>query len=93
MKKWVTPKKIDSFEDMLSFVRYICRTRDDDVTESANYPNVFIRGRLVGKIPTGSADVDSTDKIGDINFTDDYMYVLVDNSGTAEWRRVALGTW
>lgn len=93
MKKWVTPKSVESLSDIVDFVRYICRTRDDDVTEAGNYNNIFIRGRLVGKVPTGSADVAATDKIGDVNFTDDYMYVLIDNSGTAEWRRVALGSW
>jgi len=92
LKDWITPK-IKTLEDVQAFTNYICRTRDDDITQTSNYTNIFIRGRKVGKVPTSSADVAATDKLGDINFTDDYMYVLIDNGGTAEWRRVALGSW
>ncbi len=92
LKDWPSPT-FSSVQEVERWAKFIARTRDEDITQANNYTNIFIRGRLVGKVPSGSADVAATDKLGDINFTDDYMYVLIDNSGTAEWRRVALGSW
>lgn len=80
-------------QDVKDQLRQICNTRKDDISTIQNLPNIFIYGRKVGKIPTSSLDVVSTDKIDDINWDASYVYILIDNSGTPEWRRTALGAW
>jgi len=79
--------------EVVKLLQYILKERPNDVNDFTNLNNRFLLGRLSGKIPSGSLDVANTDRIGDVNFTPTYMYVLVDNSGTAEWRRVALSSW
>lgn len=84
-----TPKGI--FE----WLKFVVRARTEDVQEFSNLPNIFISGRKVGKVPSASNDVAVTDKVGDFNAdgTTGYAYFLVDNSGTAEWKRATLGSW
>lgn len=82
-----TPKGI--FE----WLKYVVRARSDDVQEFNNLENIFVAGRKVGKIPSASNDVVAGDKIGDFNVSATYAYYLIDNAGTAEWRRVAVGSW
>lgn len=62
-----------------------------DIVNWNNLPNRFILGRKVGKIPTSASDVSVSDRIGDINYDDSYLYLVVDNSG-ATWARIALDT-
>lgn len=77
-------------EDML---RFIARERDNDVQDFNNLPQLLVSGRKVGKVPTDSADVDPTDRLNDINWDESYIYVLIDNAGTPEWRRASLASW
>ena len=77
---------IESVEEMI-------RERPRDVKDYDNLSNRFISGRKTGKIPTGASDISSTDKVGDFNYDQNYMYIVVNNGGTAEWRRVALSSW
>lgn len=83
----------NELKEIFGLVEYIVNERRKDVTDFDNLKNVFISGRKVAKIPTAAIDVVNTDSIGDFNFTPSYLYVLVDNAGTAEWRRAALSTW
>jgi hypothetical protein len=71
----------------------ISETRETDIVKLNEFQNNLIRGRLITRTPSGSADVVATDAVGDINFTATYMYVLVDNGGTHVWRRVALSSF
>lgn len=80
-------------EKVVEQVRVITNTRKDDISEIANLINIFVTGRKVGKVPTASNDVVPEDRVGDINYTTSFLYILVDNAGTATWRRVALGSW
>lgn len=80
-------------EALAYFAQEIARQREQDVEEFSNLSNIFIRGRKVDKIPTGSTDVTNDDRVGDFNFDTSYLYICVDNSGTATWRRVAIGSW
>lgn len=80
-------------EDIKEVLRQITNIRKDDIAQISQLTNIFVSGRKVGKVPTSSLDVDSTDRIGDINYTTTYLYILVDNGGTAQWRRIALGSW
>lgn len=86
----ITPDTDAAKEDLL---RIIVRERTIDVQDYNNLQNRFMSGRKVGKIPTGASDVADTDRIGDFNFDASYWYVLVDNAGTAEWRRSSLASW
>jgi hypothetical protein len=79
--------------DILKGLQYIVRLRQDDVNAYNNLNNQFISGRKVGRIPSGSSDVIDGDVIGDFNVNATYAYFLIDNAGTAEWRRVAVGSW
>lgn len=74
------------------FCREVARVREEDVQNFNNLSNVFMRGRKVGKIPTGSSDIAATDRVGDFNYDASYLYLCVDNSG-ATWRRITLGSW
>lgn len=80
-------------ETVVKDVRQIARLRDQDITDRDTFNSIFVNGRKVGKIPSAANDVVATDKLNDINWTASYFYVLIDNSGTPEWRRAALASW
>lgn len=79
-------------EELAKFCRDVARIREEDVEDFSNLTNVFMRGRKVGKIPSSSADT-TGDRVGDFNYDTSYLYICVDNSGTATWRRATLGSW
>lgn len=79
--------------DALKMLNFIVRERQTDVVEYNNLPQRFIGGRKVGKVPSASNDVAADDKLGDLNYDVDYLYILVDNAGTAEWRRFTGASW
>lgn len=57
------------------------------ITELDNLPNIFVTGRKVNKTPSNSTDVVAgTDRENDFNWDNNYLYVLVDNSGTLVWK-------
>lgn len=82
----------ENLEGVMRWINDVARIRRDDIGDYTNLPNIYMRGRKVGKIPTASNDVSASDKIGDFNYDANYMYLLVDNSGAA-WRRITLGAW
>lgn len=87
------PKLQDNtLTEVINVIQYILKERRNDVSDFDNLKNVFISGRKVGKIPTGSSDISDTDRLGDYNYDADYLYLCIDDSGAA-WRRVALTTW
>lgn len=83
----------ENLEDLKEQVRQITNIRKDDISIISQITSSFVSGRKVGKIPTSSADVVPSDKVGDINYTASFLYILIDNSGTPAWRRVALSAW
>lgn len=86
---WGAEKETDVKEQL----RQICNIRKDDITQFGNLPEIFMSGRKVGKIPTGSTDIAVTDRLGDFNYDASYWYQVVDDTGNARWRRIALATW
>jgi len=80
----------EGVEELLDF---IVNERRNDINDFINLKNVFISGRKVGKIPSGASDIEVTDRVGDINYDASYLYIVIDNGGTAEWRRIALSSW
>ena len=93
MKPW--PRDIKKTnESIVSALNYMVRARKDDITEFDNLGNVFISGRKVDRIPTGSTDIVATDSVGDFNYDENYIYILViDGSSNIVWRRASLGSW
>ena len=83
----------ETLEEMQDVVRQITNTRKDDIAIISQIISSFISGRKVGKIPTSSADTTPTDKVGDVNYDANYLYILIDNAGTPVWRRAALSSW
>lgn len=80
-------------DDLVNFAKDVARKRLEDISNFDNIPNLFISGRKVAKVPTGSADIVASDRIGDFNYDANYLYICVNVSGTAAWRRVAIGSW
>lgn len=88
------PKNIEeSIVSVSKVLRQIVRIREDDITDRNTFDSIFMRGRKVAKIPSGSTDVETTDRIGDFNYDVSYFYLLVDNSGVPVWRRAGLVAW
>lgn len=87
----IVPRTVDDIKDLL---RMITRERPNDINDFTNIENRFMRGRKVGKIPTGAADIAATDRVGDFNYdyATGYYYLVVDNAGTAVWSRIPLDT-
>jgi len=89
-----TDLRSENIADVAESVGEMIRERRVDLKDFDNLNNRFIRGRLSGRIPSGATNVISGDKVGDISYDADYVYILVDlGSGNAEWRRAALGSW
>jgi hypothetical protein len=91
MKRYPKIVPIDQIQTK-ELLLYITRERDNDVLEFNNLPEVFMRGRKVGKVPVSSTDVDSDDRVGDFNYTGHYMYLCVDDGGVG-WRGITLHTF
>jgi len=82
----------EDIRDIAKIIRQIVRIRDKDLGDFRNLPNVFIRGRKVDKVPSASTDT-TGDRPGDFNYSTSYLYICVNNAGTATWRRAALSSW
>lgn len=85
--------RANTIRDIADVIQFITRERDKDVRDWNNLTQTYIAGRKVEKIPTSSADVAAGDRINDFNWDASYLYLLINNAGTGEWRRVALGAF
>ncbi len=74
-------------------LREITRIRGEDIGDWDDLSNRYMRGRKVEKVPSSSADVATTDREGDFNYSASFFYLCVNNAGTIAWRRIALTTW
>lgn len=83
----------NTLENAITVLREITRLRNQDITDFDNLQNRFWAGRKVGKIPSGSTDVAATDKLGDFNYNDSYLYLLTESTSGAVWRRATLGSF
>jgi len=82
-------------QDVENWIRDVTRLRQlEDLGDYTNLPNIFMRGRLVGKIPSASTNIEAADSLGDFSFAADgsFLYIVVSVSGTLTWARVALTT-
>lgn len=79
-------------EDMRDVLYEIIRTRSQDQAAFDQIKAKYIAGRKVTRTPSASNDVLTTDRLGDLSADENYIYILIDDSGLA-WRRAALGSW
>lgn len=79
-----------TLKDALNF---IARERQLDIVDRNNFPNIFVGGRKVGKVPAGSTDIATTDQEGDINYDSEHAYFAVNVGSTLTWLRASLSTW
>lgn len=82
----------ESLKDIIEFCKQVVSIRYKDISFIDNLKNSYIKGRKVDKVPTGSSDVEVSDRIGDFNFDDSYLYMCVDDSGV-KWKRTALSSF
>ena len=88
------PTSIDnSVAGCVAALQKIAQIRQQDQTQWNGLAQQFISGRRVTRTPTASSNVLSTDNVGDFNVTSTYAYFLINNSGTNEWVRIAVGTF
>lgn len=85
--------QVETVEDIAEVMREIVRIRDSDRDAFDNLKGRFIAGRKVSRVPSGSADVLDTDRLGDFTADADYIYIIVDDGGALSWRRATLGSW
>ena len=83
------PKSIDE-KNVVQVVRKISQLREEDILDRNNFPAIFFLGRKVGKVPASSLDIAATDRVGDMNYDTNFLYLFPTVSG---WRRIALATW
>ena len=83
----------EDLKSISNIIRFVIKERKNDVNDFFNLKNIFMSGRKVGKIPTGASDINIADRLGDFNYDTSYIYIVVDNAGTAEWRRASLASW
>lgn len=80
---------------MARVIRQIIVQRDGDIGDFDNLAATKVSGRNTNRQPASTADVLATDRKGDF-FADgvhNYLYIVVDNAGTLEWRRITMGVW
>lgn len=80
-------------DGLLGWAQEVIKAREEDVKDYDSLVNRFMTGRRTMKIPASSADVVAADNIGDFSTDGNYLYFLVDVSGTPLWRRVSLSSW
>lgn len=82
--------ELDKIRD---WCRFVTQTRQtEDVPNYDNLGLYFMRGRRVDRVPSSSSDVVVGDSENDFTTDGDYLYFLVNRSGTLTWTRLALTT-
>lgn len=74
-------------KDVINWIIEVTRERNIDLDDFNNQerdnPKIF-------PVPASSSDLSGAEKAGDISFDTGFFYIVVDNAGTLEWRRVAI---
>lgn len=77
--------------EIREWIREATRNRRFDLqdydNQIANNPVIF------DDVPTSSSDLVGTEKAGDIAADASFLYIVIDNAGTLEWRRVAISSF
>lgn len=83
---------MESFPNILTPETYqqIVGMREDDVSDWDNLPKIYVRKSNRILAPTSSTDIIDSDRYGDTIFLNGFLYIIINNSGTLKWQRVAL---
>lgn len=76
--------------EIADWVRQATRERGQDLED---YNSQVSNNPFVFPAPASSSDLIGTEKAGDIAADASYVYVVVNNAGTLEWRRAALSSF
>lgn len=76
--------------DVIKWIFAATRAREFDVQD---YDNQVQNNPVIYDAPSSASDIIGTEKVGDIAADASYFYIVVDNSGTLEWRRVGISTF
>lgn len=79
--------------DSSDIVRWIENATRERRTDIDDYNNQVSSNSAIFSAPASSTDMVGTEKVGDIAADSAYFYVVVDDSGTLEWRRVAISSF
>ncbi len=91
MRVYPTLTKSDN-KSLMDAINQISRLRKDDVAAWNNLTQVFISGRKVGTIPSGSTVTAVTDREGDFNYDSAHAYLAETIGSTLMWARWAIST-
>lgn len=83
----------NNLESHTRALQQITRLRNEDIGDWNNLANTYVSGRKVGRVPSSSVDVIDGDRVGDINYDLNYLYLLSTDGVTPAWRRIALAAW
>lgn len=94
MQKYPDISGTSKLEQVIAAFKQIVKIRNsDDIQAFTNLNKTLIIGRLTARVPSASNDVIEGDLVGDFCPTATYLYMLVANSGTPAWRRIAMGSF
>lgn len=81
---------IKLLEDFRTWIINATRLRQFDIQDfdkqTAENPRIF-------DAPSSSTDTVGTEKVNDVAADSSFLYVIIDNAGTLEWRRVAISSF
>lgn len=83
----------DTLDEVLVTLKRVVELRSQDITDRNNFPNIFMTGRKVAKVPATSNDIAVTDNELDFNYDDTYFYYAILITGSLKWRRIAHGSF
>ena len=78
-------------KEITRWVYEVTRERSIDLDDYNDMDST--RSKIFNLTPASSSDLKGTEKVGDVAADASYLYVVVDNSGTLEWRRVAISSF
>lgn len=91
-KSWPVLKG-DTPSEIYNWVQEVTRSREEDIGDFDQLPELYMRGRKVGKIPTNADDVTDEDQPADFNYDANYYYLLVETApNTVKWARWSIST-
>lgn len=77
--------------DLKNWIKEVTRLRYEDTGDKDTLPDMYVRGRKSPRIPSSPTDVTDFDKVGDISYDGQWLYVLVEVSdGVLQWARTQL---
>lgn len=77
-------------EDIQTWIMNATRNRQFDLQD---FDKQTTENPRIYNAPSSSTDTIGNEKVGDMAADASFLYIIVDNSGTLEWRRVAISSF